>query len=200
MKEFSVTMALVDFVPVILFCWGSIILQRLMYDKMSKGQFALFAAGTVDITMAGVCKALYKLLYGAGICDFTPLNNVFFPVQSFGFLMAGLGVLLMVLRKQDKFMLKSVAAPVVFKGTFFFVTLMCLGLGFMNIGLSIQASRDNKKKAIPFFIICFLCSLCMGYISNRDFDKALFNWIAEFINIIGQGCFLTAAYIYRKTV
>ena len=199
MKEYSVVMALVDFIPVIFFCSGSIILQRLMYDRMSKGQFALFAAGTVDITMAGVCKALYKLLYGAGVCDFTSLNNVFFPVQSFGFLLAGLGVLLMVLNKPDKFMTRSVAvAPAVFSGTFFFVTLMCLGLGCMNIGLSVQAARDGKKKTIPFFIVAFICSLCMGYLSGKDFDKAVFNWIGEFVNIIGQGCFLAAAILYKK--
>ena len=197
MKEYSAVMGLVDFIPVILFCSGSIILQRLMYDKMNKSQFALFAAGTVDVTMAGVCKALYKFLYGAMICDFTPLNNVFFPVQSFGFLLAGLGVLLMVLHKPDKFMTRAVA-PVVFSGTFFFVTLMCLGLGCMNIGLSVQAARDDKKKTIPFFVIAFICSLCMGYLSSKDFDKAIFNWIAEFINIIGQGCFLTAALLYKK--
>lgn len=198
MKEFSVVMALVDFIPVILFCSGSVILQRIMYDKMTKGQFALFAAGTVDVTMAGVCKALYKLLYGANVCDFESLNNVFFPVQSFGFLMAGLGVLFMLMNRKDKFMLKSVAAPVFFSGTFFFVTLMCLGLGCMNIGLSVQAAKDKKKGTIPFFILAFICSLCMGYLSSKDFDRAIFNWIGEFVNIIGQGSFLVAALIYKK--
>lgn len=198
MKEFSVAMALVDFIPVILFCSGSIILQRIMYDKMSKSQFALFAAGTVDVTMAGVCKALYKLLYGAGACDFEALNNVFFPVQSFGFLLAGLGVLLMITSHKDRFSLKAVGAPVFFSGTFIFVTLMCLGLGCMNIGLSIQAARDGRKKTIPFFLIAFICSLCMGYLSSKDFDRAIFNWIGEAVNIVGQGAFLAAAIIYKR--
>lgn len=214
MKEFTVSMALVDFIPVILFCWGAIIMQKLMYDRMSKSQFALFAAGTVDVIMAGVCKAFYKLLYGAGACDFISLNNVFFPVQSFGFLLAGLGVLFMLANRKDKFMesANSVALPLLplvflaaegvapqeFSGTFFFVTLMCLGLGCMNIGLSVQAARDGRKKAIPFFIIAFVCSLCMGYLSSKDFDKAIFNWIAQGINCLGQGAFLAAALIYRK--
>jgi len=197
MKEYSAVMGLVDFIPVILFCWGSIIMQRLMYDKMNKSQFALFAAGTVDVTMAGVCKALYKFLYGATICDFVPLNNVFFPVQSFGFLLAGLGVLLMVLDKPDKFMTRAVA-PVVFSGTFFFVTLMCLGLGCMNIGLCVQATRDGRKKTIPHFLLAFVCSLCMGYLSSKNFDRAIFNWIAEAVNIVGQGSFLVGALLYKR--
>ena len=45
MKEFSVGMALTDFVPVILFAIAAILLQRDLYAKMSKGAFALFAAG-----------------------------------------------------------------------------------------------------------------------------------------------------------
>lgn len=199
MKEFSVVMALVDFVPVILFCLGSAILQKVMYDRMTKGQFALFAAGTVDVTMAGFCKALYKLLYSTNLCDFEALNNVFFPVQSLGFLLAGLGVLLMVTDgKKNRTRLNSVAAPVAFSGTFVFVTLMCLGLGCMNIGLSIQAARDGKKKTIPFFILAFVFSLCMGYLSSKDFDRAIFNWIGETVNILGQGAFLVAAVLYKK--
>ena len=46
--EFSVPMALADFVPVILFLIGTILLQRELYPRLSKGQFALFAAGTID--------------------------------------------------------------------------------------------------------------------------------------------------------
>ena len=57
MKEYSVAMALVDFIPVILFAAGAVILQRGLYSKMSKGAFALFAAGTIDVIFAGALKA-----------------------------------------------------------------------------------------------------------------------------------------------
>ena len=49
MKDYSVSMALVDFIPVILFAVAAVMLQRDLYFKMSKGAFALFAAGTIDI-------------------------------------------------------------------------------------------------------------------------------------------------------
>lgn len=42
--EFSVPMALADFVPVVLFLIGAILLQRELYPRLGKGQFALFAA------------------------------------------------------------------------------------------------------------------------------------------------------------
>ena len=60
MKEFSVPMALVDFIPVLLFAVAAIMLQRDLYNKMSKGAFALFATGTIDIIFAGFLKALGK--------------------------------------------------------------------------------------------------------------------------------------------
>ena len=197
MKEYSVVMALVDFIPVILFLVGTVILQRLMYDRMSKGQFALFAAGTVDIILAGVGKATYKLLYALHICDFESLSNMFFPVQSFGFLLAGIGVIAMVTGKKEKKALNAVA-PAYFSGTFFFVACMCMGLGLMDFGLCVQSCREGKKKTVPFFILAFVCSLCMGYLSSKDFDKAIFNWMAEIINTLGQCCFLIAALIYNK--
>lgn len=96
MNQFSVPMALVDFIPVILFAISSVVLQRDLYNKMSKGAFALFAAGTIDIVAAGALKALYKLLHAAGVCDFKRLNAMFFPVQSLGFLLAGAGIAAML--------------------------------------------------------------------------------------------------------
>lgn len=53
-------MALVDFIPVILFAISSVILQRDLYNKMSKGAFALFAAGTIDIAAAGYADGLAR--------------------------------------------------------------------------------------------------------------------------------------------
>ena len=51
MKEYSVLMALVDFIPVFAFAAAAVILQRALYNKMSKGAFALFAAGTIDVIL-----------------------------------------------------------------------------------------------------------------------------------------------------
>ena len=113
-------MALVDYVPVIFFAVAAVILMRDLYNKMSKGAFALFAAGCIDIVCAGALKATYKLLYAATVCDFEALNAMFFPVQSIGFLLAGIGILAMVCHKQTRSKLLAVAPPV-FSGTFVFV-------------------------------------------------------------------------------
>ena len=198
MKDFSIAMALVDFIPVILFAAGSIYLQRDLYNKMSKGAFALFSAGTINVGTAGALKATYKLLYAAGVCDFEPLNAMFFPVQSMGFLLAGIAIIAMIVHKQGNGVVTLSVAPIVYKGTFLFVGCMVAGLACMDLGLSILAVRIKKKSAIAVFVISFLCSLCMGCLSSKDFAQASMNWIAEGVNIIGQGSFLAGAVMLHK--
>lgn len=198
MKDFSVSMALVDFIPVFLFGMATILLQKDLYNKMRKDSFALFAAGTTNVFCAGFLKALYKLLYAANICDFEALNAMFFPVQSIGFLLAGAGIITMFLFKEQKGTTLLSAAPVVWKGTFLFVGMMIVGLGMMDVGLSILAAKMKQKKVIVLFVISFVCSLCMGYLSSKDFAQASMNWIAEGVNVVGQGTLLFAVWKLHK--
>ena len=197
MKDFSVSMALVDYIPVIFFALASVILMRDLYNKMSKGAFALFAAGTIDITCAGALKATYKLLYAAGVCDFEALSAMFFPVQSIGFLLAGIGILAMLCHKQSKTAVCAVAPPL-FSGTFVFVGLMVAGLGIMDVVLCILAAKLKKPGLIALFVLSFVCSLCMGYLSSQDFAEASMNWIAEGVNVVGQGALLAGAILLHK--
>lgn len=187
---YSVPMALVDFIPVLLFAIAAIILQRDLYNRMSKGVFALFAAGTIDVIMAGFLKALYKLLYAMGVCDFQPLTQMFFPLQALGFLLAGIAVVRVAFAAPKENRLMAFAAPAVFKGTFVFVALMVAGMGAMDLGLIKMAAARKKKAAVVLFILSFIFCLCMGYLSSKDFDKSYMNWAAELVNLLGQGTFL----------
>ena len=197
MNDFSIAMALVDYIPVFLFGAAAVLLQRDLYNKMSKGCFALFAAGTINVFIAGFLKATWKLLYAAGICDFTALDDMFFPVQSIGFLLVGIAVVAMLGFRQEKATVLTVAPPV-FTGTFFFVGLMVAGLGCMDFGLSALALRLKQKKAVILFAVSFVCCLCMGYLSAQDFTQSFMNWLAQGINVVGQGTFLAAVFMLHK--
>lgn len=197
MKDFSISMALVDYVPVIFFAVAAVLLMRDLYNKMSKGAFALFATGTINIVFAGALKATYKLLYASGICDFEALNAMFFPVQSIGFLLAGIGMIALLCCKQSKNAILTVAPPV-FSGTFVFVGLMVVGLGLMDAVLCVISAKMKKPSVIVLFVTSFICSLCMGYLSSQDFAKASMNWIAEGVNVIGQGTFLAGVVLLHK--
>ena len=191
----SVPMALVDFIPVILFIISAIILQRGLYYRMSKGAFAVFSAGTIMVICAGIFKASWKLLYGAGICDFARLNQAFFPMQSVGFLLAGIAVIAMVFFKQDSTgeKLYAAGAPAVFSGTVIFIAAMVLGALGLCGGLAVESRRRGKTKAFILFILTFIFLLMMGYLGTKDFAKPSMNWIGEGVNLVGQVFFLLAS-------
>jgi hypothetical protein len=198
MNDFTISMALVDYIPVICFALASMILLRDLYDKMNKGAFALFAAGTIDVTCAGALKATWKLLYASGACDFQALNAMFFPVQSIGFLLAGVGMIAMLCHRQTPKAASLAVAPPLFSGTFVFVALMVAGLGLMDVALCMLAVKMKKSRLIAWFAVSFVCSLCMGYLSSQDFAKASMNWIAECVNVVGQGALLVGTYFLHK--
>ena len=181
--EFSVLMGLVDYVPVALFAVSMVLMQRDLYNKMPKYAFACFAAGTINILIAGFMKATWKLLYAAGVCDFQVLNTMFLPVNSLGFLLAGLGIILMFTGRKKAL---AVAAPVVFKGTVVFISMMVLGLGAVCACLSILAAKLKKKGLIVIFVLCFFVYMGMGYLGSREDNSAAANWIEQGVNTLGQ--------------
>lgn len=198
-KDFSVSMALVDFIPVFLFGVSVFILIKTLGSKMNKAQFALFSAGSIDVFIAGFLKATYKFLYASGACDFEALNHMFFPVQSIGFLLAGVGIIWFVIKKTGiKNKVKGVVPPV-FSGTFLFVGLMCTGLLLLDIALCIISKKMKKSWVMVLFILSFVCSLGMGYLSSQDFTQASMNWIAEGVNIVGQGTLFVGVLILSKS-
>ena len=195
MYNFSIPMALVDFLPVLFFGYAAALLQQDLYNKMTKGSFALFAAGTVNIFAAGFLKATWKLLYAAGICDFHALNTMFLPVQSLGFLLAGIGVIWMITGKKQ---VTLAVAPPVFSGSFIFIMMMVLGLGSICTVLSIIAVKMKKKSAMILFILSFLASMGMGAMSGQASTQAWVNWTEQLINCAGQGLLLAGTLILHN--
>ncbi len=78
MEGFTVTLALVDAVPVLLF-GGSMILVA------SRFGHPLFVIGAVLSTLAGCCKVAWKLILGIWKKDLKWLNKPFVPMQATGF-------------------------------------------------------------------------------------------------------------------
>ena len=183
MYEFSVPMALTDFIPVFLFGISAVLMQRDLYNKMPKYSFACFAAGCVNAFLAGFLKAVWKLLYAMGICDFQVLNSMFLPMQSLGLLLTGLGLVIMFTGRKSAAL---AVAPPVFRGTMVFVSMMVLGLGAMCGSLSALAVRMKKKSLIPVFVLCFFCYMGMGFLASREGNSAASNWLEQGINTVGQ--------------
>ena len=185
MYNFTIPMALMDFVPVAFFGVAAFMLQKDLYARMRRDAFALFATGTINIFAAGFLKALWKLLYAAGICDFAVLNAMFLLVQSIGFLMAGVGILLAMICKRT---VMTAVAPAVFSGSVIFISMMVLGLGAICACLSMIAVRMKKRSAMILFILAFLCSMGMGAMSGQDVTQAWVNWTEQVITALVRAC------------
>lgn len=193
MYNFTVPMALMDFLPV--FCFGitAVILLRDLYNKMGRGVYALFAAGSVNVFLAGFLKALWKLLYAADICDFKALEEMFMPVNSMGLLFVGIGLILMVCRKKKSVMLSVV--PVAFTSSMPFIMMMVVGLGGMCASLSIVAAKMKKGKVMILFILSFTCAMAMGYMSGQDSTLSWVNWAEQSINTVSQLCLMLGTIV-----
>ena len=75
---------------------------------------------------------------------------------------------------------------------------MVAGLGLIDTVLCILTVKIKKSWLIALFVLSFVCSLCMGYLSSEDFAEASMNWIAEGVNIVGQGTLLTGVIFLHK--
>ena len=196
MYNFTVPMALMDYVPVAFFAVAAVLLLRDLYNKMFKGAYALLAAGSVNVFLAGFCKATWKLLYAANICDFVALEEMFMPVNSLGLLFVGLSLIGMIVWKRRSVMLS--AAPVVFASSMPFIIMMVLGLGGLCAGLSILSAKMKKGAVMILFILSFVCAMAMGYMSSQDSTQAWVNWVEQSINTVSQLCLMLGVIVLHK--
>ena len=79
MEGFTLILALVDFIPVLSFGIGIVILAGVFHSP-------LFLAGAIGSLAAGVCKVLWKLILGTSKRDVKCLNKIFLPLQIGGWL------------------------------------------------------------------------------------------------------------------
>ena len=196
MYDFTVFMALVDYIPVTFFGITAVVLMRDLYHRMTKYEFAMLAAGTINVFNAGFLKAVWKLLYAAGICDFHALNTLFLPTQSLGFFLAGLSLVILLFGRKKAAL--AVTAPPVFSGTAMFLIMMVLGLDCICVCLSVLAAQLKIKKAILLFVLAFAASMGMGYAGRLDSTVSWLNWLEQGINIISQGCLLGGVWMLHR--
>jgi len=214
MNASDVLMAFVDLVPVGCFLAAAICLQRILYNKVSKGAFAVFSAGTIIVFVAGFLKAIYKLLLTFRICSFDPLSQQFFPMQTVGFFLAGAAVLAILCHHQGANTAACISAPALvagitfayagdysdllnnpYSGTMIFVVLMCLGVLVFDGGLAFICAKNKCWVSMALLIVSAIFTLGMGYLSTKE---SMNDWIKEFVNSIGQISLLVSTIFMKK--
>ena len=183
----TVPMALMDFVPVLLFGAAWVILYRDLKNKLNLCSGILLPLGAALVFLAGLLKAVWKLQSALGAAPVELFNKMMFPTQSVGFLLMAVGMLALMYGKR-----KSARSL-----TMVWVMLTVLGNLGASAGLVWIASKV-KKAVVPLFIVAFVCSMMMGYLSSRDFAQASMHWIAQSVNTLGQALLLVGALLVHK--
>ena len=183
----TVPMALMDFVPVLLFGADWLILYKDLKNKLDLCSGVLLPLGAGLVFLAGFLKATWKMQKALGVPAVELFNKMMFPTQSVGFLLMAVGMLALMYGKR-----KSARSL-----TMVWVMLTVLGNLGASAGLVWIASK-MKKAAVPLFIVAFVCSMMMGYLSSRDFAQASMHWIAQSVNTLGQALLLVGSLLVHK--
>ena len=183
----TVPMALMDFVPVLLFGAAWVILYRDLKNKLNLCSGILLPLGAGLVFLAGFLKATWKMQKALGVPAVELFNKMMFPTQSVGFLLMAVGMLALMYGQR-----KSARSL-----TMVWVMLTVLGNLGASAGLVWIASKV-KKAAVPLFIVAFVCSMMMGYLSSRDFAQASMHWVAQSVNTLGQALLLVGALLVHK--
>lgn len=198
MDGISVFMALVDFIPVLLFFAAAVLLLKDLYNKMVKGAYALLAAGSIMVLIGGIYKALWKILYALTICDYPALDTSLFTFQGPGFLLVFAALLGMFTTKNKKHVtLHSAAVPVIVSNMPFIILQIigCTGVQGCLIAVSVKM---KKKVPVLCFVLAFIFMMGMGYLGAKFDDSSSMHWLAQCTNIISQGALLTGVWLLHK--
>ena len=197
MNGITVPMAIMDFIPVVMFFIAAVILQRDLYNKLVKGAFALLAAGSILVLLGGFYKALWKILFALNICNFEALDISFFPIQAPGFLLVFLG--LTALKKKDFGSPTALAvAPMLYRSNLIFIIMQVVGFGGIQFCMVRVALLMKKRFAAVLFVLSFIFILGMGYLGAKFDDSSSMHWIAQATNVMSQGCFMWGTLILHK--
>lgn len=193
-ESVSIPMAIVDFVPVILFFIAMIIVQRDVYFTLTKWGFSCLAAGSIMVLTAGFFKALHKILLacGAPADEIMSLEQCFFPIQGTGFMLVFLGLLSPVFKTKKA--TTTAMAPL----TIIFLAGQILGCAGMQFMLGVFAKKLKKPLAIVLFVVAFVAMLGMGYLSSKFDGSSNMHWIAQLTNIVSNGSLLAGVVIIHK--
>lgn len=205
-EDYSVFMALVDLVPVVLFFLAGLILMTRLYQgedgkrRMSAASYAMLSSGTLMVGLSGFLKSLWKILAALNIVDYVQLNLSFFVFQSFGFLFFALGLIpVLGMSKEAKakgettlfssslFLMAFMAATTVatemareplvqYTGSVPFIALQTLGCATAQIILCIAAFRIRNTKAGIAFVISFVTMWGMGFLAAMDGKMSVTLW------------------------
>ncbi len=200
--DFSIIMAIVDFLPVLFYFLAAWLVAKDLYKHVSPTTYGMLAGGAITCFVGGALKALWKLMFCLGI-NYPFFFTALFPMQAPGFCiyLAGLIIALRETKNKTK---DSAGLNMAVATT---VTTSLPLIMFQTIGsigslvcLCIFAKRAKQTKAIICFVGSAVFLLAMGGLGAAlDTSLAWVNWVEQLSNTIGQVLFYVGALTLHKS-
>ncbi|WP_420630132.1 hypothetical protein [Candidatus Leptofilum sp.] len=217
--EYTLSLALVDFIPVIFSAVGVFLIARMIarLDAMS-GQVAYLAAGL--ITLGGLSKAVWKLIIATTGNDFAVLDNLLFVFLGPGFtLLAGAlwhfrGALAGKVSSQRVWLRPFIIIALFGIGAiiarfvqpqerYWVFTLLALTtLANLAVGILLirQAMQQRLTLAAGLFLFNLIAVFALSGLARVPEQTIALQWVEETINAFAQGAFAFAAWqLSRET-
>lgn len=158
MEGFTLALALVDAIPVVLYSISMILIAVLFRSP-------LFILGAVISALAGCMKVSWKLVLGISGKNLSWLNKPFLPIQITGFLM----MLVSFLLNMEKIDLPGVLAAMSALPAVIFFSLWLILMGSMSWFRRTKFDRNNAKHNWIAQIIncCAQASLLCGILLSQ---------------------------------
>ena len=209
----SVPMALEDYAPVVLSAIGWVYVARMLARRVPAwGQLAWL--GLALVTLGGLSKATWKLIYAAGAMDVGPLNTALFVLLCPGFIALAWALWRSANRQPSA--AQVWAAPLILtvlalgaaaylglvKGSRAWFALL-IGLTTLgNTATAVWLLRRALKWGLPFLAVLFFLNLAGSFALARMSDQTVtLQWIKQGISTLSQAAFMFAAIkLYRHSL
>ncbi len=216
----SYLMAIVDFIPVILFMAAMGLVIKMAFGRIKTIYFAMLTGGVFVSFMGGLAKCTWKLIYAHGT-DFVPLNTAFVLYQTAGFFLISVGVIALLsadIKEKKKspgitiasisilpiyLVVAAVEIVTIEKPGFLWYIVMALFTVIYLVVLSVIAFRHrNFKSAFLFYGSMIFMFAMVGLRSKFDEGGSWesINWVAQICNSFTQLQLLLACFFLSRSV
>ncbi len=216
MPQYGLDLALYNFLPVLLTALALFCIARLVRAlALASGPMAL--SGTALVVLAGLCKALWKLILALGGPDLPWLANALFPLMAPGFTLLALA-LWHAQRKTSAPPRLPWLIPLALIGLSYaaaalrswglavergwFLPLMILA-SLANLTLTALLLRETWRRRALWLAPMFLVNLAMVFALQRiariEPMTLSLHWLEQSLTVLGAGAFaLGACLLYRR--
>jgi hypothetical protein len=196
-QTYTLELALFNFIPNIVFLIGAYYLIGITSKVCAKSCKWLALIGSLLIVLAGMLKAIWKLLFTLGWANILWMSDIQFVLMAPGYLMVFIAVILLACNLRSKYESLPALLMAGWKIPFLAVmTLASLGTHVVLIYLSLK--HGSRLGAISFLIgLIFLLS--MGALASGEQTIAR-QWLEEWINAFAQTGFAIGAWLLYQTI